>query len=69
MQVVDEDGSPYAAANAKQFGGADGQNGIADGNFAASQLKHSINGASCCHHPASRWISTPAAIAWVISGY
>lgn len=69
MQVVDEEGSPYAAANAKQFGGADGQNGIADSTFAASQLKHSINGASYCHHHAFRWIQTPAAIAWVISGH
>lgn len=62
LQVVDEEGSPYAAENAKAFGGNDGQNGIADDTFARSQLKHSINGASCCNRLAFHSVWTAALI-------
>ncbi len=43
---MDEGNTPFSAASATAFGGADGQSGLSDDDFGESQLKHAVNGQS-----------------------
>lgn len=41
---MDEGNTPFSAASATAFGGADGQSGLDDDDGGESQLKHAVNG-------------------------